>query len=387
MSMTSTSRIRSIINAIDSKLGAKTISLTSGIEILCSGYAGTKGTTYTPLTTEGGGVQVDSLTRLRVLLDRANQTTGYNDTNLTAAVQRLCDGYDEGEKLYSFGALADLHIQYNTGVADLQRSLDYLNGRVPFVCVCGDLVSYANAEHMAQYATWKNTFNTNLPIYECAGNHESYPSLGVGGDIDEALWESTTGHDLFYSFPYGKDLFIMFSMKSERANDLWPDGAMDWLAATLEANDDKRVFLFQHAPELADRSADPSGTWSTLMEGTSGQAFVALIKQYPNVIWFHGHTHVTLGVERYPINEEVGYRSVHIPSLVSPRFYMPEISNTLIDSYVANGTTIWGSMLSEGYIVDVYNHKIVLRGINFAAGANRDQVEPMADEVYALDTM
>ena len=45
-----------------------------------------------------------------------------------------------------------------------------------------------------------------------------------------------------------------------------------------------------------------------------------------------------------------------------------------------------GAILAEGYIVDVYENKIVLRGINFASGANKDEVTPFTDEIYAVDT-
>ena len=47
---------------------------------------------------------------------------------------------------------------------------------------------------------------------------------------------------------------------------------------------------------------------------------------------------------------------------------------------------IWGSSMAEGYIVDVYEGKIVLRGINFADGDNKDQVTIKADEIYILTT-
>ena len=122
------------------------------------------------------------------------------------------------------------------------------------------------------------------------------------------------------------------------------------------------------------------------MGGTSGAEFLRIIRQYKNTIWFHGHTHLTFGAEKYPVNEELGYRSVHIPSLSGPRFYNAE-TNALENYYFdEHGNKIWGSLLAEGYIVDVYESKIVLRGINFAAGTNKNEVSAFPDEVYVLDT-
>ena len=394
--MRSKKSIQRLIYSIDRKIGAKTVNLSSAVKILCNGYSASKGNAYTEVSS---GSQIESCQRISKILDTANKCTGYNDTTLTSAVQRLCDGYAEDSPLYSFGVLSDLHIQYGAdnygGVADLQRAFTYLRDRVAFTCIPGDLVAwagtgsaeyYGTTDYMAQYKATVDGYAGDMPVYECAGNHETYPEHGVSGTIDTDLWRSTTGKELYYSFTYGNDVFAFLSLKGTNVNDMFADGGLEWLEELLEANKGKRCFVFRQCPELADRSADPSGTWSSLMEGISGKAFIALMKKYRNTIWFHGHTHVTLGVDEYPISEYLGYRSVHVPSLVSPRFYDVE-TNSLQDYYYdENNTKIWGSLLAEGYIVDVYANKIVLRGINFAEGENRCQVAPMTGELYVFDT-
>lgn len=387
MTRESASRIKTIINAIDCKLEAKTINLASGVQILCNGYATAKGTDDVSVS-EGrtGAVQIASVERIKATLNKANQATGYKDSTLTEAVRRLCSGYVEQAPLYSFGVLSDLHIQYETGLADFQRALTHLKDRVPFTCVCGDLVSFASAENMAQYKSYVDTYAGDMPLYECAGNHETYPELGVGGDLDADLWTSTTGKDAYYSATYGDDVFLFLSLKSERPNDLFVDGGLDWLRQTLEANKDKRCFVFQHVQDPEDDTADPSHAYSSILGGTSGAEFLEIIRQYKNTVWFHGHTHLTFGATQYPVGENLGYRSVHIPSLQGPRFHDKELD--ILESYYYDeyGNKIWGAVLAEGYIVDVYENKIVLRGINFAAGTNKDEVAPFADEVYVLDT-
>ena len=372
--------IKRIISAINARLGAKTINLASGVKILCNGFSAAKGSTYSQISTDS---QIASCRRIAEILDGANKATGYKDSTVTEAVQRLCDGYAEDAPIYSFGVLSDLHIQYETGLADFQRALTYLRTKVPFTCVCGDLVSFASAENMAQYKSHVDAYAGDMPIYECAGNHETYPELGVGGTLDETLWKNTTGKDPYYAFLYNGDLFLFLSLKTEQT---FTDGGLAWLESTLEANNDKRCFVFQHLHDPQDNTADPSHKYSDMLGGAQGQVFLALMRKYKNTVWFHGHTHLTLGAELYPVSEELGYRSVHIPSLSGPRFYDKELDvleNYYYDEY---GNMIWGSVLAEGYIVDVYENKIVLRGINFAAGNSMDEVEAFADEVYVMDT-
>lgn len=222
-----------------------------------------------------------------------------------------------------------------------------------------------------------------MALCECAGNHETYPEQGVGGTLDETLWKDATGKDPYYAFLYNGDLFLFLSLKNERN---FADGGLAWLESTLEANKDKRCFVFQHLHDPEDDTADPSHKYSDMLGGEQGQAFLALMRKYKNTVWFHGHTHLTLGAERYPVSEGLGYRSVHVPSLSGPRFYNKEL-NILEDCYYDEyGNQIWGSVLAEGYIVDVYEDKIVLRGINFAAGSGMDEVEAFTDEVYVMDT-
>ena len=387
--MKSQTFIKSIIRAIDRKLGAKTVNLASGVKILCDGFSGTKGDSYTPSEYEH---HIDSCTRIHKVLDNANRVTGYNDATLTDAVQRLCDGYAEETPLYSFGALSDLHIQYETGYADFQRALSYLKDKVPFTCICGDLVSYATSENMKKYKDYVDAYSGDMDIYECAGNHDTYDYIDgkvVGKTLTGDMltrWINATGKDTYYSFEYNGDLFIFLSLKSENSSDLFVDGGLTWLEQTLESNKDKRCFVWQHVQDPSDNSADPSHSYSPILNGAPGTEFLRLIKTYKNTVWFHGHTHLTFGAEQYPVNEDLGYRSVHIPSLTSPRFYDKE-SNSLLDYYFdAYNNKIYGAVHAEGYIVDVYTNKIVLRGINFASGDNKDEVAEMLDEIYVFAT-
>ena len=59
---------------------------------------------------------------------------------------------DRGEKLYTFGAISDVHLQYETAQDDFRRALEYLNQEedVAFTCIAGDLTANGSHAELAQ---------------------------------------------------------------------------------------------------------------------------------------------------------------------------------------------------------------------------------------------
>lgn len=428
--MSGRSRIEALVKAISRKTGMIFKDLTSAVQELAEGY--TDAVSASSAINDG---KCQSGCRLTALLRFINKVTGTNHPDITRGVQTLVDGYgtEPSVFLYSFGAVSDTHIQYGPtpdggydGVEDLKRALSYFDDKVDFICVCGDLISDARPEYMAQYKSIvTDPTLTTKPIYESAGNHETYPAQGVAGEIDKAVWEDTTGwanhlangcvgDSLYYYFTKGDDIFIMLSLvnaaKKEGSGQYgaFADGALDWLEDLLEANQNKRCFVFQHVNDRNDIAADPSRGYSDMLDGSDGVRFVGLMKQYKNAVWFHGHTHLSIawGLDAAgykianddytPISTALGYKSVHIPSLQGVRFYNPT-TNGVITSYKFYGSDgetyeASGGQYSEGYIVDVYNNKIVVRGIDFAVLKYTPsweayyEVAPMENKVFTLNT-
>ena len=83
------------------------------------------------------------------------------------------------------------------------------------------------------------------------------------------------------------------------------------------------------------------------------------MNHYTNAIWFHGHSHTTFDSQEdntfANYDHKFGCHSIHIPSLAVPREY-------------ANEAYVGMTSESEGYVVDVYENHIVLRGRDFASG-------------------
>ena len=69
-----------------------------------------------------------------------------------------------GNKLYSFGAISDVHLQYDTAKSDFQRALTYLNSNVDFICIAGDLTANGTDAELTAYKNYVDTYST-VPVY------------------------------------------------------------------------------------------------------------------------------------------------------------------------------------------------------------------------------
>lgn len=322
--------------------------------------------------------------RIGVYNDKGNKVCTIPLGNL-APVQKT--------KLYSFAAIADVHIPSNTAVADLQNALTFVeNSDCTFTCIAGDLT---NGGTDAQLKTFQNTAaNYVKPIYAIPGNHEA-----TSGAIPFDRMTSYTGYPLYYSFgvrsdgtceemdvgarvddgdaggddgdygpirgkTYGdsvKDVFIMvghykWTQKPFSLREL------QWLSDTLERNKDKRCFVFTHVFPWGGAGNALGKYTENIWSGTRGTEFENLMKHYKNVTLFHGHSHFKLEYQEADktanYSSAQGYRSIHIPSISVPRDILTDGTNNG-DNYIADEPE------SEGYIVDVYDDCIVLNGRDF----------------------
>jgi hypothetical protein len=279
---------------------------------------------------------------------------------------------DYSEKMYSFAALSDVHIgdkshfptKFETAIDDIDSDND-----IAFTVICGDMVD--DAADVTQLETYQSIVkDLTKPVYVTMGNHEMVNALVNDMTFDDIKeYFKQDNHDinqeLYFSFsPEGTDdVFIMFGISG-----LYSKYAalsieqLQWLYETLEANRNKRCFLFHHYFPY-DGSGDAIDCYSQNgLQGTRGDLFYDLLKHYKNVIYFHGHTHAKFKVqELHPMNTidtEFGRYSVHIPSLTCPTYPNADMTDYVEDSNAG-----------EGYIIDVYEHGIALRGRDFENGS------------------
>ena len=277
------------------------------------------------------------------------------------------------KRLYSFGALSDVHLTYTTGESDFRHALQYLTGeaKVDFICISGDLATVGTDGDLSKFMPLVNTYAPSTPVYVSAGNHDAYDAdwvLRPEAEVSASM-QTWTGNPLYYSFEYNSDVFVFVGV----CQDTFSNAELDWLEATLEANKDKRCFLFQHVFAF-EGSGNVFGLYSfDMLDNAAGTRFKSILRKYPNVIWFHGHSHTKFHGQEFGANANLdryfGCWSVHVPSIAIPRTDADGDHDFQIEYQD-----------SEGYVVDVYENGIHLRGRDFV----KSEFLPIAS--YWLDT-
>jgi hypothetical protein len=285
---------------------------------------------------------------------------------------------------------------------DLARAIGYFSEVAQITCVCGDLVSYNDhlsntGEHNGKTATTVHkeivdANKGNMEVFEIAGNHEHYSGAGAVSIVGDDYMIQATGYPLRYVQERNGDVFIMVGACGWYS--VFDKEGIQWLYEQLEANLNKRCFLFVHAllegdeycGDCTENSGEVVCTWS-MINNSYKTAFAKLLSHYKNAVYFHGHSHRMLQMQDYlqglstpyPANYDyaLGINSVHIPSLSYPR----DISSGIRDN-------MYGE--SQGYLMDVYDNHVVLNGLDFAHGTTDDNgvykpaIIPIA--TYCLDT-
>lgn len=269
-----------------------------------------------------------------------------------------------GKKLYSFGLMSDVHIGgYASAEEDFINALKFLNEteKVDFNIMNGDLTWNGTEEQFALYRQIIDNHSADTPMYPNAGNHELYETKSSG------YYQECTGFPLFYSFEHSGDVFLMLGTYGNADNKGFSQESLQFAHDVLEANRNNRCFVFHHifptsfggaaTAEYLDKEKHP---YAYDIWGSNGAIFENLLRHYKNTVLFHGHSHVKFSEQESGESENYskaqGYRSVHIPSVTVPR----DLVNGELETIDAAS--------SEGYVVDVYDNGIHLRGRDFYNG-------------------
>lgn len=301
-----------------------------------------------------------------------------------------------GEKLYSHGKISDIHMMANSnngtatddgnGLGRLpngtkfHRALTFFESQdCKFCDVNGDLTnigfwqsSTATDIYLNQFEEFKAIceLHPDLPVYGIGGNHESYYK-NITNNLTEL--EQYTGHGLNYTITQGNDLFIYIGQPSPTLP--MTDEALTWLETTLEANKNRRCFVNVHSVVDENDSGTRFGYYANMTFdwwGAKKTTFINIMKKYKNAILFHGHTHVgfeaQLQVKNIIYSTALGFKSVHVPAIYNLRdFDIP--NGKFKEEYGA-----------QGYVVDVYENHIVLKGYNLL----ENTIVPIGQ--YCIDT-
>ncbi len=281
---------------------------------------------------------------------------------------------------YRFGVISDLHFGSSVAVPALQSAMDSFSAQdVSFVLTVGD---NTNGGTFDQWKTFSETYAPykEIPLFITLGNHDAlawnlsvspeaamenvkdiFPNYAnenhsYGEEFDLSLSEIYPDYD--YSFVYKGDLYLVMgigaaSNNSEDRNidQQLSDLQLDWLDDTLaeyyHGADHGNAFLFFHYYTLESGMTVGSGTeW----DRDSSKKLHRVLNKYPGTFYFNGHNHYTFDAE---FNIYLGrYFSFHVPSLA--------YGGILGDKGHKNG--------KEGYLVEVYDDFVLVRGMDFATG-------------------
>lgn len=274
-----------------------------------------------------------------------------------------------GRKMYTFGVLSDIHIGYESrgGTADFQRAIPALqNLGVEFVCITGDVGYYSDSssviEELQGYRNALDTYAT-VPFYTVTGNHDIKHS-----DSD---WELYTGHPKNFEIVKDGDVFLFMSLtQSEKASSHATPytTSLTWLKERLSYYQGARIFVFMHYPISGYAGLRDGDYYGFSSESDEDDELLSSLIATKNAVVFNGHTHFKLDCESDHdiINvftfQHKNVSLVHVPSCAYPRNYSK--------TEEAN--------LSEGYVVEVYENGVILRGVDLVKG------EYMPDYEYAL---
>ena len=290
--------------------------------------------------------------------------------NLASTIMTITSGGGDiplGNKLYTFGAISDIHLRpdnYGQGIDDFNRTIPLLqNLGAEFVGIAGDLGYYGNTNELELYQSALNTLAT-VPFHVVRGNHDK--------PFSDADWQTYTGFAPNHEFVYNGDVFLFVSLdhadNTTGTVDVGYAVGLAWLKERLTRYKGARIFVFIHFPPTGYSGLADGQYYGWSSASTEDEAFVKAINQAKNVVVFTGHTHYRLNVQETYDNMNI-YRFnasntalVHVPSNSRPR----DASGTTVEQY------------SEGYIVEVYEQGLVIRGIDFVSG------QPMLDYEYVL---
>lgn len=290
----------------------------------------------------------------------------YNTSGTKVGKLNLSDAMHPtlGNKLYSFGAISDLHLQTSTAESDLRNALTYFNNdeSVAFVCISGDIADSGTEVQLNAFKTIVQEKSPNTRVYATNGNHEWYNT-----SFNDELWEKYVDNPRDYMFTYQNDVFVFLGIQtSGSAVGAFTDSQQAWFNNIVNGYKTSRIFVFTHCFINGTDNGNYNNVYTVNIltkTNTYGKWLLDIMKANKNICLFTGHSHLKFETQSYTpkINichevdsVETGWL-IHLPSLTCPRY----ITN--------NGTGISDKIAGEaqGVVIDVYDKGLVYRGRDF----------------------
>ena len=338
--------------------------------------------TYLEIT-ESSNVKTYEFSPLNAIPDNATRIIAIHK-DIISADFKIPDSkrLNINNKLFSYGALSDIHIDGDDDddgftKSDFAKEISYFetNGAVA-ICNSGDITRDGYEHDVAAILPFIN--NTNLPIYTARGNHDNANDCS---GLDNELYLSIEPNGNLFLKEINGEIFIFCGIISSSSSNssIFNDAQITQLSAWLKTYKDRRVFLYEHL--FFGETGNIYNLYSGNGMSDSGNAgeFKKLMSKYRNVILFTGHSHLEFSLQRLGVHANISQRTdtlchrVHIPSASRPRYNAINTPDIKENTYTYN-------LGAQGYLIDVYEDFIILKGMDFTKGKNL----PYA--TYILDT-
>ncbi|MBQ8345908.1 MAG: metallophosphoesterase [Clostridia bacterium] len=303
----------------------------------------------------------------KLLIYTSNQM-GLSETPLEVTLPEGAAGFDFGAVIDEFQVVSDIHITadnthtYNQNFLKMLQDVAQNSPNSSGIYVNGDM---ANSGSATEYENMWSLYESveGLPaMYLGLGNHDLYGGYETGVELfcsNVTLEDGSHPETPYYDVWKNGYHFIFLASDTEMSSGtMINEEQMTWFRSKLDENRevDKPVFVFLHTPmyETVSGSAAEEGWYG--VNGVTEASIRKVLKDYPEVVFFTGHTHWTLDGAN-----AMRERSANLPTLF----------NTAAVAYLWSGyDVVTGENLdgSQGYYVRVYEDKLLVLGRDFTTG-------------------
>jgi len=260
---------------------------------------------------------------------------------------------------YSFQVLTDLHVSPDlpAHVPNLKAAFADVAALSPdstAIFTVGDNTDRGTQAHYDLLLKTLSELTVDLPpIYFAIGNHDEV----YGGTYEEEVarfLDNLKMPGLYYAVDMNDTRFLILASEEQTTAGTISDTQIKWVEEQLAATDPtKPVFLFLHQP-LKD-TVSGTLTWTGeahqrwYLGASASEKLHAILKNYPNAVFFSGHTHSSF-LQQQPMlyGEGVGASFVNAASTA----YLWNDKN---EDFAG----------SQGLYVEVYEDYILVKGRDF----------------------
>jgi|GEM_PF-701952 len=271
------------------------------------------------------------------------------------------DVIDGDGPLYTFDILSDTHVStdsslpYNSNFDYALKEMNKLDKTSSGLIIDGDVVNSGLEENWEEYDKILNQNKHPQKVDIALGNHDTWQQ---NNSIDQSEYKKSKENFLKHSgkpnvyyddWINGNHFIFLGSEQSDGDTAYFSDDQLKWFDNTLAENaaNNKPIFVFIHQPLHGTVAGSKDGQGSTANNLAQDAQVRQILAKYPQAILLTGHTHWEFG------SKDMMYNANYCTM-----FNLPACAYCWTDDNE-------GDDISEGYYVEVYKDKVLLKGRNF----------------------